>query len=63
MSNSTLVNFCVVFSDLYFHFTGEVEDAEERSERAKSCPCPVHAKRHRKLHKDRSRVKMMDCKT
>lgn len=36
---------------------GEVEDAEERSERAKSCPCPVHAKRHRKLHKDRSRGK------
>lgn len=36
---------------------GEVENAEERTERAKACPCPVHAKRHRKLHKDRLRGK------
>lgn len=36
---------------------GEVENAEERSERAKACPCPVHAKRHRKERKDKSRGK------
>ena len=36
--------------------SGEVENAEERTERAKACPCPVHAKRHRKAHKDRLRV-------
>ena len=42
------VNLCVI--------SGEVENAEERSERAKACPCPVHAKRHRKERKDKSRV-------
>ncbi|KAJ7369309.1 Rab GTPase binding, partial [Desmophyllum pertusum] len=36
---------------------GEVENAEERTERAKSCPCPVHAKRGRKMQKDRLRGK------
>lgn len=35
---------------------GEVENAEERTERAKQCPCPVHAKRGRK-QKDRPRGK------
>lgn len=35
---------------------GEVENAEERTERAKACPCPVHARRNRKSHKDRLNV-------
>ena len=35
---------------------GEVENAEERTERAKACPCPVHARRNRKSHKDRLKV-------
>lgn len=36
---------------------GEVENAEERTERAKACPCPVHARRGRKMPKDRLRGK------
>ncbi|XP_078366538.1 RUN domain-containing protein 1-like [Oculina patagonica] len=36
---------------------GEVENAEERTERAKACPCPVHARRGRKMQKDRLRGK------
>ncbi|KAM7439161.1 Rab GTPase binding [Porites harrisoni] len=36
---------------------GEVENAEERTERAKACPCPVHARRNRKSHKDRLKGK------
>lgn len=36
---------------------GEVENAEERTERAKQCPCPVHAKRGGRKQKDRLRGK------
>lgn len=60
--------FCVYTFQLLFHkcfinclqscyfFIGEVENAEERTERAKACPCPVHARRGRKMPKDRLRV-------
>ena len=42
--------------DVCYCFVGEVENAEERTERAKACPCPVHARRGRKIPKDRLRV-------
>ena len=45
-----------IFLQLCHCFIGEVENAEERTERAKACPCPVHARRGRKVPKDRLRV-------
>ena len=43
-------------SQFIYCLTGEVENAEERTERAKQCPCPVHAKRGGRKQKDRLRV-------
>ena len=56
---NTLSQKLKVFLQLCYCFIGEVENAEERTERAKACPCPVHARRGRKIPKDRLRVQFL----